>query len=464
MRVVAGAESLVERLRGIRDTPPPPTFRGAALAVQALTTHEWMLAGPSETGKTTGGLARLDAECRSTPGLQCALVRKVRADMTGTVLLTWARVISRLGGVTTLGGGHPEAYRYANGSMVYVGGMDRPGSVLSSERDAIYVNQAEEITLEDWETLTTRCTGRGAVLAHPWLGGDCNPGPPTHWILRRPTLRVLYSRHEDNPTLYDDAGKVTAQGVRSLSILDTLTGVRLERLRHGRWVAAEGVVYEAFDRSVHVLQANDVARLSDGGTSLPGEWRRVCAVDFGYRNPMVVQWWAIDGEGRCYLEREIYRTGQLVEDVARRARELTTTRLEAVIADHDAEGRATLERHWVSTLAADKTDMEGGIQFVRARLQPAKDGKPRLFILADALVERDEELAAARKPVRTLDEFEVYQYPRDATGRAVKEAPLKENDHGMDAMRYLCTYLDGGISVPGGGGVYGATARRARGF
>jgi len=462
--VNAVAAALAPAFRAIAAAPKPPRFRGAPRDVQTLQAHEWMLAGPAETGKTFGGLTRLDADCRATPGMRAALVRKVRADMTGTVLGTWERVISRLGGVTTLGGGHPEAYRYANGSMVYVGGMDRPGSVLSSERDAIYVNQAEEITLEDWETLTTRCTGRGAVLAHPWLGGDCNPGPPTHWILKRPTLQVLYSRHEDNPTLYDDAGRITAQGVRSLSILDTLTGVRLERLRHGRWVAAEGVVYDTFDRSVHVLTAADVARISDGRTTLPGEWRRVCAVDFGYRNPMVVQWWAIDGEGRCYLEREIYRTGQLVEDVARRARDLTTTHLEAIIADHDAEGRATLERHWMPTQAADKTDMDGGIQLVKARLQKAQDGKPRLFILRDALMERDEELSATRKPVRTLDEFEVYQYPKDAAGRAVKEAPLKENDHGMDAMRYLVTYLDADSGLPGAGGVVRSAPRQARRF
>ena len=29
-----------------------PAFRGAALAVQSLTAKEWIIAGPSETGKT----------------------------------------------------------------------------------------------------------------------------------------------------------------------------------------------------------------------------------------------------------------------------------------------------------------------------------------------------------------------------------------------------------------------------
>jgi phage terminase large subunit len=102
--------------------------------------------------------------------------------------------------------------------------MDRPGKVLSGERDGIYVNQAEELTLEDWETLTTRTTGRGAVTDVPMLFGDCNPGPPSHWILNRPSLDVLSSSHEDNPTLYDAAGQITDQGRRSMAILDALSG------------------------------------------------------------------------------------------------------------------------------------------------------------------------------------------------------------------------------------------------
>jgi hypothetical protein len=34
-------------------------------------------------------------------------------------------------------------------------------------------------------------------------------------------------------------------------------------------------------------------------------------------------------------------------------------------------------------------------------------------------------------------------WPKTADGRPVKEAPVKENDHGCDALRYGVVYLDG---------------------
>jgi hypothetical protein len=180
----------------------PFRFRGAAEQAQRITAHEWMLAGPAETGKTVAGLWRLDDELSKTRKAQASLVRKVAADIGPTVLATYRKVVERSGsGAIPFGGSKPEWYDYPNGARLYIGGMDRPGKTLSGERDFIYVNQAEELHVEDWETLTTRATGRGAVTKTPMIFGDCNPAAPGHWIINRPTLNVLYSRHEDNPTL-----------------------------------------------------------------------------------------------------------------------------------------------------------------------------------------------------------------------------------------------------------------------
>lgn len=409
-----------------------PIFRGAALEAQATTEHEFLLSGPAETGKTYAGLYRLDAELRRTPGATAILVRKVRSDMGTTVLRTWDRITALRGGVTVRGGSHPEAYEFENGAVVFPIGMDRPGKVLSGEFDFVYVNQAEELEREHWETLTTRVTGRGAVTRTPMLFGDCNPAASTHWILSRPSLRLLHSRHTDNPTLYRDDGSLTEQGERTMRVLDALVGVRRERLYFGRWVAAEGIVYEAFDRGLHEIDRFDI----------PADWRRVRAIDFGYTNPFVCQWWAIDPDGRAFLYREVYRTGRIVEDHAREIVRLSAgERISTSVADHDSEDRATLERHGVPTVAAHKAILPG-IQAVQARLRPAGDGRPRLFLFRDALAERDETLAAAKKPCSTAQEFEMYSWAKSADGRPVKEEPVKLFDHGMDAMRYLVAYLD----------------------
>lgn len=228
-----------QRRRRSRAARPEPTFRRDNLRAQAIADREWMLSGPSETGKTWATLWRLDTLLRMTPGAQAALVRKVSADLNGTVLVTYRRVIAMSGsGAQVSGGSHPEWYDYPNGARLWLGGMDRPTRILSGERDFVYVNQAEELAVADWETLTTRTTGRGAVTATPMLFGDCNPADPEHWILKRAAggaLTLLRSAHEDNPALHDGRDW-TEQGRRTIATLDALTGARYARLRLGEWV------------------------------------------------------------------------------------------------------------------------------------------------------------------------------------------------------------------------------------
>jgi len=111
---------------------------------------------------------------------------------------------------------------------------------------------------------------------------------------------------------------------------------------------------------------------------------------------------------------------------------------EAILRDHDAEGRATLEKHLgVATMAANKS-VSPGLQAVMKCLRVAEDGKPRLFLLRDAALARDPQLVAAKEPTATEEEFELYLWQE-----GIKDSvPVKRYDHGLDALRYLCLYLD----------------------
>lgn len=235
------ARAELERRRR-NDRPLMPVFRNSALWAQTATDREWILSGPSETGKTFATMYRLHMLLSQTPNARATILRKVRATLFGTALETWARVI-RYGGIPVEehGGNRPNFYTYPNGARVFIGGLDNANKILSGERDFIYVNQAEELSETDWEILTTRTTGRGSVSTTPMLFGDCNPADPDHWIVKRSNdghLTLKTTQHEDNPSLWANE-EWTAQGVRSLSTLDALTGARYLRLRLGMWVYSE---------------------------------------------------------------------------------------------------------------------------------------------------------------------------------------------------------------------------------
>lgn len=398
--------------------------RGAARAAFLSKAKEVLTCGPAGTGKSRGCLEKLHLCALKYPGMRGLMVRKTRRSLTQTALVTFEKAVTDPADGVAFRTTEQE-YRYPNGSIVAVAGLDKPSKVMSSEWDLIYAQEATELTEDDWESLTSRL--RNGVMPYQQLLGDCNPDTPYHWLKRRcdagKTL-LLDSRHEDNPAVTPEY----------LATLDALSGVRYLRLRLGRWAAAEGIVYEGWDRAAHLIDPFPI----------PAEWPRYWAVDFGYTNPFVWQAWAEDPDGRLYRYRELYRTQRLVEDHARQIRSLTRGEPlpQAIVCDHDAEDRATFERHvGLPTTPATKS-VSPGIQAVAARLRTAGDEKPRLYLMRDALVERDPALDGAKKPACTEEEIEGYVWDTTANRRK-GEQPLKKDDHGVDALRYLVAHVDG---------------------
>jgi hypothetical protein len=410
------------------------TPRGAARDLFACREPEVLIEGPAGTGKTLACLAKLHACLSKHARSRWLMVRKTRESLTESALVEYETriLIGRNAGIAAgPDRARRQRYTYPNGSVLVVGGLNKASRFMSTQYDGIYVPEATELTEDDWEKLTTR--NRNGVMPYQQLIGDCNPDRPTHWLNQRANrggLARLLSRHEDNP----------AVTLEYLATLDKLTGARKKRLRHGIWAAVEGAVYDQYDAAVHLLDRFPI----------PAEWRRYRVIDFGYTNPFVCQWWAEDGDGRLYRYREIYRTQRLVEDHAADIVRLSgNERYEATIADHDAEDRATLHARGIATVPAYKA-VSVGIQGVQARLAKAGDGRPRLFLLRDSLVETDPRLVEAKKPLSTEQEFDGYIWATSPDGRPVKEEPLKVDDHGMDCARYLVACVDklGDVAPP----------------
>jgi phage terminase large subunit len=426
-------------------------LRGAARELLKARHPEVLLAGPAGTGKSFAALMKVHLMALANPGMRALMVRKTHRSLAATGLVTFREHVAKeaiAAGICKWYGGsgeRPAQYVYENGSVIIVGGMDNPEKIMSMELDVAYVQEATELTPEDWEKITTRL--RNGVVSFSQLLGDCNPQQPSHWLKKRADdgrVTMLHSRHEDNPRLFDDARCITTYGAAYMAKLDALSGVRKERLRWGRWAAAEGLIYDGWDPRVH---------LSDR-KKLPADWRRVWAVDFGFRHPFVWQQWAIDEDGRLWLELEIHSTERIVEDHAKSILEAVTIksgknagqwkypRPSAFLCDHDAEDRATLERHLgMATQPAWKT-VSDGIQAMAARLRVQPDGRPRMYVLRDSLVERDPLRLDSGQPLCFAEEIEGYVWEPAASGRIEKDRPVKERDDAMDCARYVVAWAD----------------------
>jgi hypothetical protein len=83
-----------------------------------------------------------------------------------------------------------------------------------------------------------------------------------------------------------------------------------------------------------------------------------------------------------------------------------------------------------------------GIQTTESWLRVDARGRPRLtFFDLPPVGGRDESLVGKGLPASTIEEFPAYVWDT-REGRSRGEAPMKECDHGMDAMRYLVMARD----------------------
>lgn len=393
-----------ERLKETDYTP-----RGAAADFIYSHDSEVVLSGAAETGKTLAACWKSHFICLKYAGAQGALVRKTYASIAGTVFLTMKRVLE--GAPVEIYGGvnKPEKIIYSNGSTIWIGGMDNPDRVLSGERDFIQVCQAEELKVEDWEVMTTRVTGRGAVYPFAQMFGDCNPSGSRHWILERKkagALHLLNSTHKDNPTLYNANGTLTAQGEKTMTRLKALTGVRRKRLYEGIWATAEGAVFENFDAAIHVKK-QDI-----------GNYKNFrLAFDEGYTNPAVILVIGEDNDGRRHIFHEFYETRKLQSEVVKEALKLA--------AEYNA---------WRGACDAAAAGLIADLKDAGLNVKPAKGRvKKRIADIQDDLeVQGDGRPRLTIDPScdNTINDFESYVWKPE------KDEPVKESDHAPDALGY----------------------------
>jgi hypothetical protein len=166
--------------------------------------------------------------------------------------------------------------------------------------------------------------------------------------------------------------------------------------------ALEGLVYTDFAQCV--VQANP-----------PNGGRWVGGMDFGLRNPFAAIWGILDRDDVLWIFGEHYsRERTLAHHVQRLPK--------GVLWHGDPQGaREMVELRSAGVLVRKgENDVPTGIQAVRSRLETG-----RLKILSGTCP-------------NLLWEAGLYRYDPDEAS----ERPIKENDHALDALRYLISSID----------------------
>lgn len=391
--------------------------------------------GPSGNGKSTIAQEKMHALMMQYPGSTGVILRKTRESLKNSVILRYEHEICDREPQNVKHHKDSRHFKYANGSVLAYGGMQNEaqrdalkGIGKDGTVDFVWMEEATEFVEEDFDEVLAR--NRGHVTDWRQVLLTCNPDSPDHWIYQRLVLgkqaRRIAWMTVDNPLYENDPNY--------LKNLSNLSTVYRERLFLGHWYAAQGVVYSDFRHNIHVINSFNI----------PKHWMRFRSIDFGYNDPSVCQWWAVNPNNNAmYMYKEIYMTELTIPEFAYMINEANgEDEIEYTVADHHKENRASLNRAGIATLPAVK-DIDVGIKALSNRLRyDHETKKTNVYFIAGALVhEPDPVLKERHRPKNTIEEFSGYVWAKSLK-KGITDQPVDKNNHGLDAGRYAVMSVD----------------------
>lgn len=260
---------------------------------------------------------------------------------------------------------------------------------------------------------TARCSVDGSKY---WF--NCNPAGPMHWFytgwIKRCKKRKLLYLHfmmNDNLTL----SKAIRERFEAM-----YTGVFYKRYILGMWVAAEGLIFDMFERARHVLR---VCPETEGYYYVSS--------DYGIQNATVfLLWRRIKGTDKWVCLKEWRYSGR--EEKKQKTVSALADGLESIL-PRDDKGRIIKPECIIIDPSAAALIVE-----VRKRGYTVRKGKNEVVDgIADVSTMLDQDrLLFMNTCEGTIKEFGLYAWDAKKADKG-EDAPIKENDHGMDAVRYF---------------------------
>ncbi|MCD6477503.1 MAG: PBSX family phage terminase large subunit [Candidatus Aenigmarchaeota archaeon] len=264
--------------------------------------------------------------------------------------------------------------------------LDDPEKIKSYEGNYLWIEEATEITHEDFLQLNLRLRRKTEDINQMYL--TFNPISKLHWIYQeliekeRDDVAILHSTYKDNPFLSEDY-------IKELENLKDQDETYYQVYALGEWGVLQNIIYTNYD-------------LID---TWPGSFDEVIyGLDFGYNNPSVLVEVRIKDK-ELYLRELLYQTHLTNEDLIEKLKELIPDRNSYIYADPAEPARIEeIARAGLNIHLADKS-VKDGIDFVR---------RQKLHIL--------------KSSVNLIKEISGYKYKEDKDGNVLEE-PVKFRDH-----------------------------------
>ena len=349
--------------------------------------------GGTRSGKTYSIITALIELCHKNSGLVITICRKTFPALRATAMRDFFEILNNEDIYNPDLHNKSDATYQLWGNMVEFISIDQPQKVRGRKRDVLFINEANEINLEDWRQLLLRTTGR--VLL------DYNPSDEFHWIyeevIPREDAEFFRTTYKDNPFLPQSV-------VLEIERFKTADENFWKVYGLGERGTSQATIF------THWKEINQI----------PNEYKLLTTgVDFGYTNdPTAIVRVYTDGHGFA-VDELCYATRLTNSDIAKVLRDNQVDRSDVVICD-SAEPKSIdeIHAHGFNTHGArkGKDSVKNGIQFLHSR-----------------------PLLVTARSVNLIRELRNYKWKEDKNGKQLND-PVDSFNHAIDAMRYAITF------------------------
>jgi PBSX family phage terminase large subunit len=365
--------------------------------------------GAVRSGKTLASILRWLEFCADGPPGEFLMVGKTERTLRRNVLNPMFEILSPADYDLKTGSGELRIWK----RKIYLASANDERSEALIRGLTLAGAYDDEITLNP-ESFFTMLLSRLSVPGAKFMG-TTNPDSPLHWFkakyLNRAAdlnLRSFHFSLRDNP--YLDPEYIAALEAE-------YTGMWRARYIDGLWTMAEGAIYDMWNPAAMTFK------------TLPAPAERYCiGIDYGTANPTAFLLLA-ECQGRLYVLREYYYDGrakQRQKTDAEYAQDLKTfignTTPWAVVPDPSAASFiAQMRKSSIGPIRQADNSVLDGVRNVASWLTSGR------LLVHESCTSLCGELASY-----------VWDPSKQAKG---EDAPLKENDHACDALRYALQTL-----------------------
>lgn len=344
--------------------------------------------GGTRSGKTYNILMWIIFDyCAKNKGKIITICRKTYPALRATAMRDFFEILKSNGLYDeSLHNKSSSEFKFKGNTIEFIS-LDKPTKIRGRKRDLLYINEANEITFEDWQQLIFRTTGR-IIL-------DYNPSDEFHFIYDKIKPRedadFFITTYKNNKFLSED-------------IIAEIE--RLKDIDPNYW-KVYGLGEVGASQSI-IFRVNDCADIPETATFLS------FGMDFGFTNDptTLVEVWKQGDD--LYLKELLFKTGLTNRDIDNHLRLLGVERKE-IFAD-SAEPKSIEELYRMGW-----------------NIKPATKGQGSINIGIDMM--KRYKIHITRDSLNMIKEFKNYKWAEDKNG-IVLNTPVDMFNHTIDAVRY----------------------------